>query len=56
MKKSVYLENVEKTIRNQIKWQKFESEIETQIFLTDIMGFIIKLYYQSLEKPEKQQK
>ena len=57
MKKSVYLENVEKTIKNQIKWQKLErDEVALRNFLVSIMSFITKLYQESEAREEEQQK
>jgi hypothetical protein len=53
MKKSVYLENVERSIQRNIRLSNFETDLETREFLVKIMEFCEKLFDKSLDREEK---
>ena len=52
MKKSCYLENVEKSIKSNIKWQNFSDKVARDGFIEDIITFCQKLERTSFETPK----
>lgn len=52
MKKSVYLENVENSIKRQMKWAGIDNQDDRDIFLTYITKYCERL----MSKPFKQAK
>jgi len=50
MKKSIYLINVEKEIKRQIKWSNFKTGIELRKFLVEIIKYCEDLFDESLDR------
>lgn len=55
-KNSIYLENIQKCVRNQIKWQNLETEEEIESFLRQVTKLIESMYAKSYDKWLKSQK
>jgi hypothetical protein len=53
MKKSIYMQNVEREIKRQIKWSNFKTDLEMREFLVEIMEFCEKLFDKSLDREDK---
>lgn len=56
IKKNIYLENIQKCARNQIKWQNLETEEEIESFLRQVTKLIESMYAKSYDKWLKSQK
>ena len=54
MKNDVYLENVEKSIKRNIRLSNFETELHARKFLVEIMEICKKLFDKSLDREENE--
>ena len=54
MKKTVYQENIEKSIRRNIRLSNFDTGLEERKFLVETIEFCEKLFDKSLDREEDQ--